>query len=202
MVFTQPREPATLGVVRFRMLNYTNGDGVLIGRDEGEAARSALEAEIRANRSADAPVGIDLRGIRVMSVPFADGFFVPLLSGWLAGYYDEHPILLFGADEDVAETIAAALRLRDLAILSVGETASEADLLGGEPSLQETIKVAARLGHFKVSELADALSLTPQAANNRLKALVRMGALSRMPLAREGGGREFEYRAPRPTPSG
>jgi hypothetical protein len=136
-----------------------------------------------------------------MSVPFADGFFVPLLSGWLAGYYDEHPILIFGADRDVAETIGAALRLRDLAILSVGETATDADLLGGEPSLQETMKVAARLGRFKVNELADALGLTPQAANNRLKALVRMGALSRFPLAREGGGREFEYQAPYPKPS-
>ena len=57
---------------------------------------------MRAHPSAGEPVAIDLRRVRAMSVPFADGFFVPLLSSWLAGYYDEHPILVFGASGFIA----------------------------------------------------------------------------------------------------
>ncbi len=78
-----------------------------------------------------------------MSFPFADSFFTPLLSGWLAGSYDEHPIVVFGANEDVAETIDAALRLRGMGVISVSPE-TEATLLGGEPALRDTIAVAAK----------------------------------------------------------
>jgi|SRR5271154_1504685 len=116
-----------------------------------------------------------------MSFPFADSFFTPLLSGWLAGYYDEHPIVVFGANEDVAETIDAALRLRSMGVISVSPE-TEAKLLGGEPALRDTIAVAAKLGKFSATRLGVELGVAPQAANNRLKALVRMGALVRVPV--------------------
>ena len=133
-----------------------------------------------------------------MSFPFADSFFVPLLSGWLAGYYDEHPVVVFGANEEVTETVDAALRLRNMGVISVND---ETTLLGGEPALRETVKVAAKLGRFSATQLGVELGLTPQAANNRLKALVRMGALVRIPVAVPGGGREFQYALPEVTPT-
>ena len=196
MVFITPTEPATLGVMHFRLSNWAE-EGVLVGRPQGEKARSALQEELLAHRSASEPVGIDARNIKSMSFPFADSFFGPLLSGWLAGYYDEHPIVVFGANEDVTETVDAALRLRNMGVISVND---ETKLLGGEPSLRATIAVAAKLGRFSATQLGVELGLTPQAANNRLKALVRMGALVRVPVAVTGGGREFEYRVPDVTP--
>jgi hypothetical protein len=204
MAFIRPAESDTLEAVHFDLAAWSNGngDGVLAGRVEGERARAALEEEIGAQRSLDAPIAIDVRSVKVISVPFADGFFVPLLGGWLSGYYDEHPVVLLGAREDVAETVDAVLRLRSMAILSMERTPSatgsglEFELLGGEPALQEVVRVAARVGKLTATDLADELGITAQAANNRLRALVRLGALARVAVHRVAGGREFEYRLP------
>lgn len=198
MAFTKTTEGATLDVMHFRLADWADESGLLVGRAQGDGARSALQAELLAHRSASEPVGIDARGIRSMSFPFADSFFVPLLSGWLAGYYDEHPVVVFGANEEVTETVDAALRLRNMGVISVND---ETTLLGGEPALRETVKVAAKLGRFSATQLGVELGLTPQAANNRLKALVRMGALVRIPVAVPGGGREFQYALPEVTPT-
>lgn len=192
MAFTSSPERATLDLMHFRLSDWAE-DGVLIGRPQGDAARSALQAELLEHRSASEPVGIDARDIKLMSFPFADSFFVPLLSGWLAGYYDEHPIVVFGANEDVTETVDAALRLRNMGVVSIND---ETQLLGGEPALRETIEIAAKLGRFSATQLGAELGVSPQAANNRLKALVRMGALIRISVGVQGGGREFEYRLP------
>ncbi len=193
MAFTTTTEGATLDVVHFRLSDWTGDDGLLATREQGEAARSALQRELLA-QPAEAPVGIDAREIQAISFPFADSFFGPLLSGWLTGYYDEHPIVIFGANRGVAETIDAALKLRNMGVVSVrGERDTE--LLGGEPALRETIVAAARFGgKFSASQLGLQLGVSPQAMNNRLKALLRMGALVRVPVAVPGGGREFEYR--------
>jgi hypothetical protein len=193
MAFTAPPEAATLGVMHFRLSDRVGQDGLLATREQAEAIRSELQAELLAHRSGSAPVAIDLREITAMSFPFADSFFGPLLSGWLTGYYDEHPIVVFGANEAVAETVDAALKLRNMGVISVSDEANS-KLLGGEPALRATIEVAARLGRFSATQLGLELGLTPQAANNRLKALIRMGALVRVPVVVPGGGREFEYR--------
>lgn len=197
MDFTRAPEGATLGSMHFRLSDWAD-EGILVGRDKGEEARSALQAELLKHRSAEEPVWIDAREIEAMSFPFADSFLTPLLSGWIAGYYDEHPIVMFGANEDVAETIDAALRLRNMGLISISD---ETKLLGGEPSLQAAIAIAAKLKRFSATQLGAELGLTPQAANNRLKALVRMGALVRIPIAVQGGGREFEYGLPDVEPT-
>ncbi len=195
MAFIDQAEAATLGGMHFRLADWSDDGDVLIGRDQAERARSALQALLLKHRDDAEPVGIDAAGVRAMSFPFADGFFAPLLSGWVAGYYDEHPIVVFGANQDVSETIDAALRLRQMAVVSINE---DTELLGGEPALRETITAAARLGEFSASQLGDELGLTPQAANNRLKALLRMGALVRVAVRVPGGGREFRYVLPIP----
>lgn len=193
MAFIAPTEGATLDGVHFKLSEWAGDNGLLATRELGDAARSALQHALLA-KAPDAPIGIEVGDIEAMSFPFADSFFGPLLSGWITGYYDEHPIVVLGANRAVAETIDAALRLLNMGVISVGGE-RDTELLGGEPALRETIAVAAKLGgKFSATQLGLELGVTPQAMNNRLKALIRMGALVRVPVAVPGGGRVFEYR--------
>jgi hypothetical protein len=196
MAFMTAPERANLDGVHFPLSDWTGDTGLLATREQGDAARSALQRELTGSPP-EAPIGIDARGIDAISFPFADSFFGPLLSGWIAGYYDEHPIVVFGANRAVAETIDAALKLRNMGLISVrGERETgDAELLGGESALRATVAAASRLGgQFSASQLGLELGVSPQAMNNRLKALLRMGALVRVAVSVPGGGREFAYR--------
>jgi hypothetical protein len=102
--------------------------------------------------------------------------------------------VVLGANRAVAETIDAALKLRNMGVMSSGGD-RDTELLGGEPALRETVAAATKLGErFSATQLGLELGVSPQAMNNRLKALVRMGALRRVPVVVPGGGREFMYR--------
>lgn len=176
------------------MQKWADPHGLLLGRARGENARASLEREIRAIGPTDA-IGVDFRGVRALTVSFAEGFFVPLLGHWLTGYYDEHPVVVFGANDEVVDTLEAVLRLRNMAVLVVrGE---EAALVGGETGLRETARLAYALGEFSAADIANQLGTSLQAANNRLKELVRRGVLARTAGAAETGGRQYTYRAAR-----
>jgi hypothetical protein len=192
MAINPTPETATFDDVQFPLSKYAS-KGLLATRDQAEEARSALQRTIP-HLVENAPIGVDVRDIDAMSFPFADSFFGPLLSGWISGYYDTHPIVVTGANRDVRDTIDAVLRLLNMGIVCVGNEGSR-ELLGGEPSLRETINAAVRLGgKFSATEVGAALGVTPQAMNNRLKALMAMGAVRRVAVAVPGGGREFAYR--------
>lgn len=60
--------------------------------------------------------------------------------------------------------------------------------------MRETLEASQRLGEFRASDLADALDVSPQAANNRLRQLVASGVVARRRVVPEGGGKEFQYR--------
>lgn len=169
--------------------------GVLVTREAGVRARHDLERAIASLTPGD-PVALDFAEVVAVSVPFADECLGQLLSGRLAGFYEDHPILAMNANADVAETIAAALRRRKLVLLGLFD--GRVELLGADALLNETMEVAHRLAEFSASDLAEELGLTLQAANNRLKALLRAGAVSRTRGAPEGGGREYEYQVPTP----
>ena len=181
--------------MHFLMRDQAPRDRLLSGRELGDKARHDLERAIGALMPGDA-VALDFSDIAAVSVPFVDNFLGPLLSGRLGGYYEEHPFVILGASDDVEETIAAALMVRGLSALSIGSRGAR--LLGSEPSLDETVRFAQDLGEFSATDLAAAFDLTPQAANNRLKALWRAGALTRQQIKPERGGKEFRYRLPRP----
>ncbi|MDQ3379954.1 MAG: hypothetical protein M3546_06485 [Actinomycetota bacterium] len=175
------------------MSSYDGGDGVLITRAEADRARGDIERGIAAQRG-DYIVVLDFKGVRAISVPFADSCLGRLLGSRAAGYYDEYPMVVVNATEEVRETIDAALRLRHLYVLALSE--GRPDLLGGETILQQTMEKADELREFTVAELSKVLNVSPQAANNRLHALVRAGALARERRPPERGGKQFVYRLP------
>jgi hypothetical protein len=171
-------------------------DGVLSGSDSGTRARASIERAIR-GLTDDQPVVLDFADVRAVSVPFIDASLGRLLSGRAAGYYESHPIVVYGGVEDVRQTIDAALRLHHLYALALGGHLG-AQLLGADEVLATTLREAVRLRSFNVHELAEQLDLTPQAANNRLRTLLRSGAVQRERAKPERGhgGREFRYRIP------
>lgn len=135
-----------------------------------------------------------------MTVSFAEGFFVPLLGQWVTGYYEDHPLVVFGANDEILETLEVVLRQRRLAVLTMGQ--DEAALVGGESGLRETARAANSLREFGAADMADALGISIQAANNRLKELVRHGAISRVAEFAPSGGRQYRYRMPGPGDGG
>lgn len=181
--------------MKFPLHNYAGDGDVLVTRDRGARARHDLERLLdSATIGPDDPVAIDFSGILAVDVPFIDEFLGPLLSGRLAGFYENHPILAVGVNEGVRETLDLALRRRHLHLL--GGTRNRVELLGGDELLELTLRAAMAAGRFSASDLARDLKITPQAMNNRLKTLLRSGALRRTRAARARGGKEFEYEVP------
>ncbi|MBN1609264.1 MAG: winged helix-turn-helix transcriptional regulator [Polyangiaceae bacterium] len=167
--------------------------GLLLGREEGQQARHEIERAI-AEQAPGTPIALDFDGIKSVSVPFADALLVPLLSNRLTGYYEDHPFLVINASEDVAETLRATLERRRLFILSLPRPTQ---LLGAERTLEETMRAADKLSPFNINQLAEALGLSQQATNNRVKELLRSGAMSRRRIERPRGGKEFVYEVPK-----
>jgi hypothetical protein len=198
MAFTELPEAATLGRVHFHLSRYAPDGPFLMGRENGQEARLELERSLGGQRVGDEPIALDFSGIDGMSVPFADAFFVPLLSPRIvSGYREEHPVVVLAAKPDVAETLAAVMQQNNLAVVAL-QSQPEAELLGGDPSLRETLRVVAGMGEFSANDLGEKLGLSSPAANNRLKQLVQIGALLRVPFIPAKGGREYRYRIPRP----
>jgi hypothetical protein len=198
MAITTNRETAdNLTCVQIDMASFGCG-GVLTGSEAGANARSKIERAIQ-NLVDDQPVFLDFSKVQAVSVPFIDASLGRLLSGRIAGYYETHPLVVHGATVDVRQTIDAALRLHHLYALALG--APGAELLGADEVLASTLREALSLRDFNVHQLAERLDLTPQAANNRLRLLLRSGALQRQRAKPERGrgGREFRYRVPAPV---
>lgn len=190
---TIDRETVTLQVMKVSMREYGSSQGVLAGRESGDRAWRDIEHRLRKTHP-DEVVALDFGGVDAISVPFADACLGRLLSGKVSGFYEEHPLVLLTANEDVRDTVGAALKLRHLVALCLG--ADGPQLLGADKMLAETMGAAAALGDFSVLELAEQLHLSPQAANNRLRVLTRSGALHRQRVNPRHGGREFRYHVP------
>ena len=195
-VFTNGAESARVSAPMWRVdLKRYAEDGVLRGSDNGERLYTEVSRGLR-KQQPGTPVALDFTGIRAVTVPFIETGIRQLLSGWLTGYHDERPLLIFGADEDVRQTLAAVLRNWNLVALAV-DGRGPPELLGGDTTLQQTVEEARNLGdEFSVADLAERLHLSTPATNNRLRALWRSGALGRTLVIPPGGGKEYVYRFP------
>lgn len=194
MGFSESSETATVSTpVVIDMQNFGK-EGVLTTREAGDKAAQEILRRVEKAGPGD-PIAFDFSDVRAISVPFAERAFGLLLSGRLGGYFDDHPLLAVNATEDVRETLAAALRPRRLALLSLSDDGPE--LLGGDEVLNMTLQAAQKLDkEFSVIELARELEITVQAANNRLRTLVISGVLSRDRIIPTRGGKEFRYAFP------
>lgn len=176
-------------IVRIQMRQF---DVVLDTRKAAIRVRGTIEREILAG-DPGAAVVLDFRGVRAATVTFVDECLGVLLANHATRYYGNHPILAVNANEDVSETIAVTLATRKLALLHLKDPP---ELLGGDEILNQTLSKAWNLGRFTAGDLAGNMGLSPQAVNNRLKALVRRGALRRALVVPSGGGKEFVYAIP------
>jgi len=176
-------------VVRIQMKQF---DVILDTRRAAIKVRTTIEHEILLG-DPGAAVVLDFRGVRAATVTFVDECLGVLLANHATRYYGNHPILAVNANEDVSETIAVTLANRKLALLHLK---NPPELLGGDEILNQTLSKAWNLGRFTAGDLAGNMGLSPQAVNNRLKALVRRGALRRALVVPSGGGKEFVYAIP------
>lgn len=191
-------EATRVSAVHFDMAGWANQDGTLVGRERAIEARAALEHRLGGLRESD-PVALQFTGVSLMTVSFTEAFFVPLLGQWSSGYYEEHPLVVVDANDEIKETLDLVLRVRRVAVLSIagGQGDSGTALLGGERGLRETVQAAFRhRGKFLASDIAAELGISVQNANNRLKDLVQRGALHRSAKIAPSGGRQFVYEVP------
>jgi len=182
-------EGDTLDLVRVQMKQFGE---VLDTRKAAVKARTSIEHEILTGPE-NAALVLDFRGVRATTVSFVDECIGLLLAGRALGYYGNHPVLAVKANEDVRETLGLTLKSRKLALLHLMDPP---ELLGGDEILNQTLHEAWSLGRFTAGDLAGNMGLSPQAVNNRLKALVRRGALRRALIVPPGGGKEFMYAIP------
>jgi hypothetical protein len=175
-------ESASFSVVQLGAYPATRGLG-----QEGRARLDDLLGE---------RVGIDLvidfGGVQVMNLSFTDEF----LGKFLASYDFSGKgttVKVVGLDPDNRYSVAVCVERRDTQVV-VLEEAGNLVLVGNDKILADTFQQALRLHTFKANDIAQAMSLTSQNANNRLKRLAEVGAVRKAQVTGSlRGGREYRY---------
>lgn len=158
-------------------------------RSLAREGRSNLEEILADRRCID--LTIDFTNVTAMTISFADEFLGKFLSTVDASGR-EMTIKVAGLNTENAEAVSICLERRETQVVVV--TADGTLALAGAPVLTDTFNAALRLGEFKANDLAEALSITPQNSNNRLKRLAAVGALRKSrTTGSPRGGKEFSY---------
>jgi hypothetical protein len=169
------------------------GEGTMLAtRERGREVRHRMEVLI-----ADIEVGetlvVDCSQVVAMTVSFADECLGKLVAD-RASASGEGGLLIASPSADLAETLSVVMERRKLMIAAVND-AGQVILLGAKaPWLAGTMAAVTQLGTFRVGELADRLGTTAPATNNRLRAMLQAGAVTREPSGLDHGGREFIYK--------
>lgn len=138
---------------------------------------------------------LDLGGVEAMTISFADELFAKLVKERALNGTTGCLLLLTGASPEIRETIEVALERRSLFVVNQLLDRS-LELLSAPVHLAETYRHAQEMGEFTARDLADRLEITLPAANNRIKALAELGAVTRKRHDPAHGGRQFIYQAP------
>jgi hypothetical protein len=164
----------------------------LATRASARNAREDLEAGIKALGSSTT-VYIRFDDVEAMTISYADEFLGRFYSSMAVGDVATAGVLLSGFNEETRETVTICLQRRDVIALAVDN--NQTILLGRFEPLADTFQAVLDLGEFRANDLAAALAITAQNANNRLKRLVEAGALQRRqaPVSNHGG-KEFVYK--------
>ena len=181
------------GIVTFVVVDH--GERFLATRDRGRACRTSMEKTIRSAPSAHGLV-IDFTGIEAMTISFADEFIGKFYAELASAADATMLVRLRGLGDETEETIRVCLERRDQ--ISVVESGRGVVLLAAASHLVDTYERARSLAEFSALDLADALDVTAQNINNRLRRLVAAGALLRRRLPSGHGGKEFSYRTEPP----
>jgi STAS-like domain of unknown function (DUF4325) len=166
----------------------------LATRETGAKLREDLERQLRNATDQEALV-VSFSGVEAVTISFADEFVGRLIAARESGDTPDVAIVFVGMNPEVQEALDICLERRKAVALSL--QGKKLSLLGGEEFLGETLDAARKLRSFRAIKLAEALEITPQNANNRLKRLASAGVLVRKRTAPEGGGKEFVYELPR-----
>jgi hypothetical protein len=139
----------------------------------------------------DIDLVIDFNGVEVMNISFADEF----LGSFLASHdfsAKGTTVKIAGLNADNRYSVVVCVERRQTQVVVV-----EPDnrlVLVGDKMLAETFDQAFALGRFRANDIADAMSLTAQNANNRLKRLAQVGAVRKAQVTGSThGGREYVY---------
>jgi DNA-binding transcriptional ArsR family regulator len=167
-------------------------------RADGRELRGRLEDQLANKRSVD--LTIDFSGVEAMTISFADEFLGRLMTSFNFAATDT-TVKLAGLNDENYEAADVCVERRESCVVVLDAAGSLA--LVGQRSLSSTFQSALELGEFKANDLASALGLSAQNANNRLKRLTEAGALRKSQVTGSGrGGREYIYTpVPAATPN-
>lgn len=174
-------QAASFSVVQLGEFPATRGLG-----QEGRARLDDLLAERE-----DIDLTIDFTGVQVMNISFADEFLGKFLASHdFSAKGTTLKVTGLNADNHFSVIVCLDRRATQAVILEPdGEC-----VLAGDKMLAETFMRALALQKFKANDLADAMSLTAQNANNRLKRLTQVGAVRKTQVTGSPhGGREYMY---------
>lgn len=174
---------------RPRAMRFEVPEGVLTTRDDGEALRAELETRFDTERPER--LEIAFAAVDALTISYVDAFLGRFLTELVAAQREPVLLMLSGLTEDTASEIDAVLERRKLLAAAIVD--GEPTLLGADPYLRSTFIEAVGLARFSPNDIAETMAVTVQNANNRLKRLVSMGALSRRRSDPAAGGREYCY---------
>lgn len=177
--------------MRYKLSKW--GSGFLATRDRGREVREDVERQL-GRLSPGETLILDFADIDAITVSFGDESVAKLLSGRNGGDFVDRGLVAENLSEDVSDALDVVLERRKLALVCPKPDGNL--LILGDPGwLHDTLHAALQLKSFKAVDLAEALGISAQAANNRLRLLVSSGAVARQRVVPEGGGKEFAYTA-------
>jgi hypothetical protein len=177
-----------------RMKHVVSLHGLRATRDHAREDRDEVERVLARADTGDV-VEVDLTGVSVLTVSYADELLGRLIEDRMRGGRMDRALIVTGADPVVRETIEVVLGRRGVGVLYNDQSIGKIEAIAGPSWFASTVQETNSLRDFRAADLAERLDLTPQAANNRLKQLAASGAVLREQGAPAGGGKQFLYRA-------
>lgn len=158
-------------------------------RARGQEGRAQLDVELGERGGID--LTIDFTGVEVMNISFTDEFLGKFLTSHDFSREDT-TVKVTGLSQDNRYSIAVCVERRATQVVVLEPDGGL--VLLGDQMLADTFDQVRQFGLFKANELAEAMSLTAQNANNRLKRLAAVGALRKTQVTGSArGGREYAY---------